>query len=1153
MSDLSKRIAALSPEQRQLFEQRLKQRGLSAPTVQVIPKRPPLAALPLSFGQQQLWFLHQLDPGSPAYNAPSAVRLSGPLDISAVERCLNQVVRRHEALRTRFALVDERPVQIVDAQLELPLPLLDLRAHPAADREAEALRLATIEFQRPFDLQHGPLLRAQLLRLDEDEYILLFTMHHIITDGWSTELLIAEVTALYGVFATGQPAEAALLPEPQVQYPDFAIWQREYIQGAVLESQLAYWRKQLGPEGAPAPKLLDLPTDRPRPAVQSYHGGMIAFELEQPLPRMLQALAQREGVTMFMLTLAAFDVLLGRWSGQDDLVVGTMVSGRSRSELSNVMGYFANNLMLRASLAGDPTFRELLERVRLTALAAYSHQDVPFELLVEQLNPDRSLSHAPLAQVSFTLQGELVPTREVAGVTMRPLLIDSGATKLDLIAFLWEGQDRLSGTLEYSADLFERATIERLIGHFKALLQAIAADPDQRISQLPLLTAAERQLLREWNATATSFANVAGAQELWEAQAARTPEADALVFVEPDAAPQRLCYADLNRRANQLAHYLRTLGVGPETPVAVKLERTPALIIALLAILKAGGAYLPLDPSYPAERLQFMLDDAGAPVLLISGREQPADPAAHPAILTVDLDADNLELAQAPVTNPARQTEPDQLAYIIYTSGSTGRPKGVLVPHRGLCNLAQAQAAAFAIGPESRVLQFASSSFDASISEIVVTLLAGATLVLAPRTPDLPQLLHEQAITAVTLPPSVLSAMPAAELSALQTIVAAGEACPAEVVARWQPGRTFINAYGPTETTVCATIAACDPAEPRPPIGRPIANTQVYVLDQRQALAPIGVVGELYIGGVGVARGYLHRPDLTAAAFIPDPFGAEPGARLYRTGDLARYRADGQIEFWGRSDQQVKLRGFRIELGEIEAALRQHPDVQAAAVLLREDVAGDPRLTAYVVSGVGEEPANKGTAEQGNKPAADHRSPIVDHLRAFLRERLPDYMIPSVFVTLDALPLTASGKLDRAALPAVGGERPALEQAYVAPRTPTEEVLAMIWADVLGVERVGVHDNFFDLGGHSLRAIVLLSRVRDAFQISLSLQTMFDSTTVASLAALLIRHETQPGRTEKIARLLQRIKGASRDELQASLEQRRQQSRAGQPTSEPGR
>ncbi|HEX6289378.1 MAG TPA: amino acid adenylation domain-containing protein, partial [Herpetosiphonaceae bacterium] len=1071
----------------------------------------------------------------------------GPLDIRALEQSLNEVLLRHEALRTTFTVVDDRPVQVIAPEMPITLPVHDLRGHPAAEREAEALRLAAIEFQRPFDLQRGPLLRAQLLRLDEAEYMLLFTMHHIITDGWSTELLIAEVTALYAVFASGQPPEAAHLIEPPVQYADYAIWQREYLQGAVLESQLAYWRKQL----ESAPKLLNLPTDRPRPAVQSHHGAVAAFELEHPLPAELTALAQREGVSLFMLLLAAFDVLLQRWSGQDDLIVGTMMSGRNRSELANVMGFFANNLLLRTSLAGDPSFRELVQRVRATALAAYSHQDVPFELLVEKLNPGRDLSHAPLSQVSFTLQNELLPTREVAGVTMRPMMIDSGTTKLDLILFMWEGQDRLSATLEYSTDLFDRATIERLIGHFKVLLRAIVADPARRISTLPLLTEAERDLLRDWNATQTDL-HAACAHQLFEAQAARTPDAAALVFAQAGAAPQQLTYAELDRRANQLAHELRSLGVGPEVPVAIGMERSIELVVALLAVLKAGGVYLPLDPAYPIERLRLMIEDARAHVLLVrrqdrqiiaapTGLWSDLDALQSSSLVCVDLDAEAPRIEQQPTTNPDSATRPEDLAYIIYTSGSTGRPKGVQVQHAGLCNLARAQSRAFAIGPESRVLQFASPSFDASISEIVVTLLAGATLVLAPRAdlvpgPGLLQLLREQTITAVTLPPSALSALPHAELPALQTIVAAGEPCPAEVVARWQPGRRFINAYGPTETTVCATIAPCDATESRPPIGRPIANTTVYVLDRRGEPVPVGIVGELHIGGVGVARGYLGRPDLTAAQFIPDPFSQtgypQGGARLYKTGDLGRYLADGQIEFVGRIDQQVKVRGFRIEPGEIEALLSQHPDLRAAAVVAREQ-----HLVAYIVPHVDAPEAQLTTSE----------------LRRHLQRSLPDYMIPAVFVPLDTLPLTPNGKLDRAALPDAGGARPALEQSYVAPRTPTEQVLAMIWAEVLEIERVGVHDNFFDLGGHSLRAILLLSRVRDVFQISLPLQAMFQSTTVAALAALLVEHESEPGRTDKIARLLQRIKGVSREELKTTLEQRRQQSRAANPAAEPGR
>ncbi|HEY0603657.1 MAG TPA: amino acid adenylation domain-containing protein, partial [Herpetosiphonaceae bacterium] len=856
----------------------------------------------------------------------------------------------------------------------------------------------------------------------------------------------------------------------------------------------------------------------------------------------LAALAQRENVTLFMLMLAAFDVLIYRWSGQDDLVVGTTISGRNRSELSNVMGFFANNLALRTSLAGDPTFREVVQRVRATALAAYSHQDVPFELLVEKLNPERDLSHAPLFQVAFTLQNELVPAREVAGVTMRSLLIDSGTTKFDLTLFIWEGAGSLTGTLEYSSALFDAATIERLVGHFKVLLSAIAADPELRVDQVPLLSAEERATVLDlWNDTAADYPDDQCLHQLVESQAARTPDAIALV-----AGDQTISYADLNRRANQLARHLLSLGVRPEVRVGLCVEPAPEMIIGVLAILKAGGAYVPLDPSYPAERLQWMLADSQAQIVLT--QERLATSLPQQDLTIVCLDRDWPQIAEWPESNPHTDVTPDNLAYVIYTSGSTGAPKGVLLAHRGAVNNLQWRQHTWPLDASDRMMQSYSLSFDPSVWNMFWPLMTGAAFVLvdtAQRADSaaLVRLMVEQKITTLGLSPAMHMLVldePALADTRLRYIVSGGEVLSGELQRRFfsRMDAILCNCYGPTEATIDTTFWVCRPAdEPQAaPIGHPLPNVQVYILDAQLSPAPICVPGELYIGGVNLARGYQHRPDVTAERFVPDPFSKVPGARLYRTGDLARYRHDDAIEFLGRIDDQVKVRGFRVELGEIEGLLSQHPDVREAVV-----TAQNQQLVAYVVENLEPRTKNLGDDTDGSRTPKGHPVLGSSELRRFLQRRLPDYMIPSIFVTLDALPLTASGKIDRKALPAVDGARPTLEQSFVAPRTPVEDVLARIWAEVLDLDRVGIYDNFFDLGGHSLQANLLLSRIRDAFQVSLPLQTMVESTTIAVLAERLVEHETQPGRTEKIARLIQRIKGSSREELQQTLEQRRQQ------------
>ncbi len=1068
------------------------------------------AALPLSFSQQRLWFLDQLDPGNLFYNIPTAARLSGDLDVEALRHSLNEIVRRHEALRTTFASAGGKAAQVIAPSVKIELPVIDLSSLPAAEREAAADKHAAWLAQQPFDLSAGPLLRAALLRLDKNDHVAVFCVHHIVADGWSLDILMRELASLYQAYASGKEP---LLPDLSIQYADYAVWQRNWLQGEVLEGQLAYWKQQL----TGSPPLLDLPTDHPRPAVKTSRGASQFFDWPTSLRDALLELCKKEGVTLYMALLAAFQTLLYRYSGQEDVCVGSAVANRTHKEIEGLIGFFVNTLVMRTNLSGEPTFRELLKRVREVALGAYAHQDLPFETLVDALQPGRNLSFTPLFQVGFAVQNEPPSGYTLPGLSLTPMPVHSGTAAFDLLLSITDSPQGLKGALEYNLDLYDPPTVSRMLEHFRVLLEAVVSDPEQPISLLPLLTEGERrQILMEWNATRQDFAHDQTIHQRFEAQAEKDPGALALSFEG-----QALTYGELNRRANQLAHFLKRFGVGPGVLVGISTERSLEMIVGILGVLKAGGAYLPLDPNYPAERIAFMLADSQVPVLLTQEHLLSRLPAGNHRLIR--LDADWGEIARQSGENLPCQATPEDLAYVIYTSGSTGKPKGALLGHRGLVNLAEAQRRAFEITPESRVLQFSPFSFDASVWETVMALANGAALVLARQAvlaspPELLHLFEEEGITTVTLPPSLLSILPSKDLPALRTIIAAGESCPQEIVKRWAPGRRFFNAYGPTETTVCASMYLCNENDPlAPPIGRPLDNAQLFILDAHLQPVPVGIPGELLIGGVGLAHGYLNRPELSAEKFIRNPFSPHSDQRLYKTGDLARYLPDGNVEFLGRIDNQVKVRGFRIELGEIEAALRLHPSIRETAVLAREDVPGDRRLVAYFVSEDGIVP---GSAE----------------LRSFLRENLPEYMLPSAFVSLEAFPQTPSGKVDRKALPAPDQSRPALAIVYVPPRTPVEETLAAICEELLGVEQVGIYDNFFELGGHSLLATQFMSRVRDAFHVELPLRAVFEKPTIADLAGEIeqARRESGAG-VDKIAELLGKIEGLTQDEVQALL------------------
>jgi len=1085
----------LSPAKRALLEKWRRGELKENTEAQVIQRCPERDSLPLSFAQQRLWFLDQLEGGSATYNVPAAMRLSGSLQVVALEQAIGEIVQRHEVLRTSFPMVNQSPVQAIAPCLSVTLPIVDLQL-PELEQSALVQRLAHEEATRPFDLSHGPLLRVTLLRLEEKTHVLLVTMHHIVSDGWSIGIFIRELSALYQAFSTIAPSP---LPELPIQYADFAHWQRQWLSGEVLETQLNYWKQQL----AGAPPILELPTDRSRPLVQTSRGSAEPFKLNPHLTRRLLTLSQQSGTTLFMTLLAAFVTLLSRYSSQEDIVVGSPIANRHRREIEPLIGFFVNTLVLRTDVKGNPSFSELLTRVRQVALDAYAHQDLPFEQLVETLQPERSLSHNPLFQVMFVLQNASMGKLELPGLTLTPLEMSSVTAKFDLTLAMSETEQGLQGVWEYNTDLFEAATIRRMVGHFQTLLQGIVSNPQQHIQELPLLTDADRhQLLVKWNDTQVEYPQNKCIHQLFEEQVERTPEAVAVVFED-----QQLTYRELNYRANQLAHYLQALGVKPEVLVGISVERSLEMVIGLLGILKAGGVYVPLDPAYPKESLAFMLSDAQVPVLVTQNQlvESLPEQDGHIVCLDTDWEANAYgtatPIAQHSQDNPTSCVIADNLAYVMYTSGSTGNPKGVSIIHRGVVRLVKGSNYVN-LSAEEVLLQLAPISFDAATFEIWGSLLNGGRLVVMPaHTPSLQELgqaLRQYHITTVWLSAGLFHLMVDEQLDDLKQVrqlLAGGDILSVphvHKVVEQLPHLRLVNGYGPTENTTftcCYSICPKDRSEaiaqPREveicvPIGRPITNTQVYLLDQYLQPVPIGVVGELHIAGVGLARSYFRRPELTASRFIPNPFSAQEGSRLYKTGDLARYLPDGNIEFLGRSDNQVKIRGFRIELAEIEAVLSQHPNVLQSVVIAREEIPADKRLVAYLVP--------------------QEAAPTASELRQFLKQKLPEYMVPSAIVMLDALPLTPNGKVDRRALPAPEMVRPELSPTFVAPKTPIQEILALFWAKVLGIEQVGIHDNFFELGGHSLLATQLISQVREAFWVELPLRCLFESPTVAEFS-----------------------------------------------------
>ena len=1034
----------------------------------------------VSYAQQRLWLLERLLPCSGVYNSGQVLRLAGELNEAALSRALAEVVRRHESLRTHFVLEDGVPVQMIAPAVTFEVAAEEVVGATEQARTAAALALAQAEAQAGFDLARGPLWRVRLWRLAPQEHWLQLTLHHIVTDGWSMGVLVRELSLLYAAYREGS---ASPLPPLPVQYADYAVWQRQWLQGEVLERQLRYWREAL----AEVP-VLELPSDRRRPPVSSYRGGWVAFAVPAALTGALKQLSRREGATLFMTLLAAFQVLLSRYSGQEDVAVGVPTAGRSRPEVEGLIGFFVNMLVLRGDLRGAPAFTAYLAQVRERALAAYAHQDMPFERLVEELAPARDLSRNPLFQVSLVLHNTPAAQWQLPGLTVtRVEAVGSASAKFDLTLALTERDGALGGRFEYASDLFDAATIERMAGHFRVLLEAVVATPEASIARLPLLPAEERSQLLALGTGPVVAQPAACVHDGFAAQAARTPEAVAVMM-----GSEVLTYRELDRQANRLAHHLRGLGVAADVPVALCLARSFELVVAMLAVLKAGGAYLPLDPDYPAERVALMLDDAQAPVLLTQAALQPKLPRYAGRVVCVDRDAG--AWAACPEHAPASATTPVHLAYVIYTSGSTGRPKGVMVSHENVVGLAR-QPNYVKLTPRDTIGHASNVAFDAATFEVWGALLNGARLAVLSRddmlsASALARAIERGRITCLFLTTALFNAIAASDPHAfggLRCLLFGGEAHdPHRVgeVLRATPPRHLVHVYGPTETTTFATfheVQADDSGKPIP-IGRPVSGAVIVIVDSHGMLVPQGVIGEICVGGSGVARGYLNRPQETAERFVGHPLATDSDHRVFKSGDLARWNAAGRIEYAGRNDEQVKIRGFRIEPAEIAAAIRLHPSIRACHVMIRRQPSGDTGVTAYFVSAEG---------DAGMTPLA---------LQRHVASLLPAFMVPATCVAVDDLPVTANGKVDHRALPdpAIAPRMP--ESAHALPRDDIERALCTIWKEALGVNQVGIDDDFFALGGHSLLAARIFSRIDAELRCSLPLGVLFESPTVRALA-----------------------------------------------------
>jgi amino acid adenylation domain-containing protein len=1099
VESLTRRIEELSPVRRALLDKLLKAKGVgTTPDSTKIQRRVKADFTPLSFAQQRMWVLYQLDPTNPSYVMPDAVRLQGMLDVSALQQGFEEIVRRHDILRTTYHMTERGPSQVVAPEEEvsefLDFAFVDFSELLGDEAEVAARQLTLKEAVTVFDLSQGKQLRIKVIRLNEEDHIILFSLHHIASDVWSLTIFANEITVLYDAFSQGKPSPLADLP---IQYADFAVWQRDFLQGDTYEKQLSYWKEHL----KDAPALLELPTDRPRPAIQSFNGSSRSFGLTKALSQQLLALTREEDVTLFMALLTAFYILLHRYTGEKDIVVGTPMAGRNQSETEGLIGFFINTLALRTELSGDLSFRQLLKSVREVALGASEHQDFPFEKLVEELQPERSLSYSPIFQAMFALQNVRGGGLELPGLKLVPVLRDALVAKFDLTLFMAESGGEIDGTFEYNTDLFDRATIERMISHLERLLEGIVANPDQPILELPFLSPAEEeQQILSWNQTARPFPSNACLHHLFEQQVKRTPHATAL-----RCGSVQLSYAELNQRANELAQHLVSCGVSRESLVAVCLPRSAEMVISLLAVLKAGGAYLPLDLSSPPRRLSAILTEAQPRLLLtVSEWRERVPEVTETSVLYLDGEWDDHEWSRAgAAVLDAPVVDAGNLAYVIYTSGSTGQPKGAMITHRGVVNYLTWCQSAYPLSEGSGAVVHSPIGFDLTVTSLYGPLVSGGCVHLLEENEGvegLAKALEEpgQTYSLIKLTPAhleMLSRLISID-SRVQTrsMVIGGEALYGHDVKSWQeraPEVRLINEYGPTETVVgCCVfeVEAQSDVTPLVPIGRPIANTRLYILNDEMMVLPAGVKGELYIGGEGVGRGYLRKPEATAERYVPDPFSADGGGRLYRTGDLARYRKDGAIEYLGRVDSQVKVRGYRIELGEIEAVLKTFELVQDAIVIQKGESREAQRLVAYIV------------------PKADSDLTIAA-VRDYLKSELPPYMIPSAIMLIDALPLTMNGKIDYRELPEWDVEKAPVRTTFVAPRNIIELHVAEIWQEVLNVPRVGATDDFFELGGHSMLGMRVSARIFEKFGYEVPLSVFFEGGTVEHVASL-IRNKT---------------------------------------------
>ena len=1100
---------ALSGQRQALLQKLLRDEGFHASDTDQILPREQHGPAPLSFAQQRLWFLQQLEPESYVYNIPVALRIEGALNVPALEDAINQVIRRHESLRTSFRTVNGQTFQVVNPPFSVHLSPEVIQVAAEAMREREIVVRANRELQRAFDLTAGPLIRARLLRFADTDHALLLTMHHIVADGWSIGVFLRDL----GAYSDSSQGRRPDLPPLPIQYADFAAWQRHEKHNALLAAHVAYWKLQL----AGVPPRLELPTDRPCPERRAFRGGNIPFLVSRKLQNALMQLGQNENATLFMVLLAAFNVLLHRYSGQEDISVGTPVAQRNRPEIEELIGFFVNTLVLRTQLSGGFTFRELLRRVKEVSLGAFAHQDLPFEKVVEELHPQRNLGQSPLFQVMLDLQNAPMELEQISGLRLSLVPVETETAKFDLTLTFSQSGQGLDAALEYSTELFDEATARRMVANFLTLLESIAEHPDRQIALLPLLTEPEKQkLLVEWNDTRLDHTEHPHVHRLFERQAEQIPNGIAVV-----CASEALSYEQLNRRANQLARSLQHSGGEPGNLVGICLDRSAEMPLAILAVLKAGCAYVPLDPAYPAERLAFMMKDTQLKTVVTNSSILPRIPQMPVQIVCID--RDSAVIANESAENLPSTSLLDHPAYVIYTSGSTGTPKGVVVSHRNLVHSTLARMAYYA-EPVGAFLLLPSFSFDSSVAGLFWTLCQGGKLVIPEEGSHqdlayLGQLIERQSISHLLCLPSLYRLLLEHEerrLAPVRVAIVAGEPSPpdlAELQRERAPHASLFNEYGPTEATVWSTVYDFHffPGGNAVPIGRPVANTTLYILDQHLQPAPIGATGELYIGGEGVSQGYLNRAELTAERFVPDPFSRKPGARLYRTGDLGRYLQNGDIKFLGRTDSQAKVRGYRIEPMEIELALAQHPSIQQAVALIDGN-----NLRAYVT-----------LKPQTSAPA--------NELRSHLKNKLPDYMVPGSFFVLESLPLTTTGKIDRKALAAMKLSELGREQEFVAPRTALEQVLAGTFSAVLGVDRVGLLDNFFEMGGHSLMATQVASRVRESLGIDLPLRKVFEEPAVGVLAAAILSDALDRRRIERVAELLLQFSQVSDEQAETLL------------------